>query len=148
MFAKINQLVKENIKNEVFLNAGLTVNTIEAATHEASGVIIDVMKYQLDNGKVKDLMSLFKGKKSEYDLLVGMMVKKYANRLNKYQGINNDAARSIAESIIPSVMKKLVADTVDHKKEEKGIFALFNWLSGYSVNFEEFFLKIHKLQIA
>lgn len=148
MFEKINLLVKENIKNEVFLNAGLTEKVIEAASHEASGVIIDVMKSQLDNGKAKDLMSFFEGKKSEHDLLVAMMVKKYTNRLNKYHGLSNSVSRDIAESIIPSVMKKLVADTNADKKEEKGIFALFNWLSGYSVNFEEFFLKMNNLQVA
>lgn len=148
MFEKINLLVKENIKNEVFLNAGLTEKVMEAASHEASGVIIDVMKSQLDNGKAKDLMSFFKGKKSEHDLLVAMMVKKYTNRLNKYHGLSNSVSRDIAESIIPSVMKKLVADTNADKKEEKGIFALFNWLSGYSVNFEEFFLKMNNLQVA
>jgi hypothetical protein len=146
MFEKINQLVKENIKNEVFINAGLNANVIEAVSHEASGVIIDVMKSHLDNGKAKDLMSFFKGKKSEHDLLVGMMMKKFANKLNKYHGLNNSISYDIAESIIPSVMKKLVTSTSDDKKEEKGIFALFNWLSGYSVNFEEFFLKINKLQ--
>lgn len=148
MFEKINQLVKENIKNEVFLNAGLTVNVIEAACHEASGVIIDVMKSQLDNGKAKDLMSFFKGKKFEHDLLVGIMVKKYANRLNKYHGLNNAISNDISKSIIPSVMKKLVAETSADKKEEKGIFAILNWLGGYNVNFEEFFLKMNTLKMA
>jgi len=148
MFEIINQLVKENIKNEIFLNAGLNINVIEAASHEASGVIIDVMKSQLDNGKAKDLMSFFKGKKFEHDLLVGIMVKKYANRLNKYHGLNNAISYDISESIIPSVMKTLIANTSADKKEEKGIFALFNWLSGNSVNFEEFFLKLNTLQLA
>lgn len=148
MFEKINLLVKENSKNEVFLNAGLNFEATETALHEASGVIIDVLKSQLDNGKAKDLMSFFKGKKSEFDLLEAMMTKKYANRLNKYHGLSNNVSRDIAESIIPSVMKKLVVDTNNEKVEEKGVFALFNWLSGYSVNFEEFFLKVNNVQLA
>jgi len=148
MFNKINQLVKESTKTEVFLNAGIAANAIEAANHEASGVIIDVMKSQLDNGKAKDLMNVFKGTKPEYDLLLNLMIKKYANRLNKYHGLSNDAARDIAESVIPPIMNKLVSDTGNDQKEENGIFALFNWLSGYTVNFEQFFTKLNSIQLA
>ena len=76
------------------------------------------------------------------------MVKKYTNRLNKYHGLNNAISNDISKSIIPSVMKKLVAETSADKKEEKGIFAILNWLGGYNVNFEEFFLKMNTLKMA
>jgi hypothetical protein len=148
MFEKLNQLVKENSKKEVFLSAGIAASSFESATHEASGVIIDILKSQLDNGKAKDLMSFFKGKKAESDLLLKMMINKYANRLNKYYTISSAAAKEIAEVLIPTVVKKFVAQTGNDKKEDKGIFALLNYLSGYTVNFEEFFLKIDKVQMA
>ncbi len=147
MFEKLNQLVKENIKNEVFLSAGISVNSLESASQEASGVIVDVLKSQIDNGKAKDLMNFFRGKKSESDLLLKMMVNKYANRLNKYYTISAVAAKEIAELIIPIVVKLFVAETNEGKKEEKGIFAIMNWLSGDTVNFEEFFLKMNRTQV-
>jgi hypothetical protein len=148
MFEKLNQLVKENIKSEVFLNGGIAVGSIEYASQEASGVIVDILKSQLEKGKAKDLMSFFKGKKAESDLLLSMMVNKYANRLNKYYTISANAAREIAETIIPTIMRLFVSQTNDGKKEEKKVFALLNWLSGYTVNFEEFFLKINPIQLA
>ena len=148
MFDKLNQLVIESSKKDVFLNAGIAASSFEAAMHEASGVIIDILKSQLDNGKAKDLMSFFKGKKAESDLLLKMMINKYANRLNKYYTISASAAKEIAEVLIPTVVKKFVAQTGNDKKEDKGIFALFNYLSGHTVNFEEFFLKMDKLQMA
>jgi hypothetical protein len=45
-------------------------------------------------------------------------------------------------------MVKFIKQTNEDKKEEKGVFALLNWLSGNTVNFEEYFLKINKLQLA
>ena len=148
MFEKLNQLVIENSKKDVFLSAGIAASSFESARHEASGVIIDILKSQLDNGKAKDLMSFFKGKKAESDLLLKMMINKYANRLNKYYTISSSAAKEIAEVLIPTVVKKFVAQTGDGKKQDQGIFALFNWLSGNTVNFEEFFLKMDKVQMA
>jgi hypothetical protein len=148
MFEKLNQLVKENTKEEVFLEAGIIKESFGAAISEASGVIIDVLKSQLDSGKARDLMSSFKGKKTEQDLLIKMMVKKYTNRLNSYHGIAPERASELASAVIPTVMKRFVLITSTDVKEEKGIFALLNWLSGNTVNFESFFLRMDEFQIA
>ena len=147
MFDKLNQLVRESAKSDVFLNAGINPNSVESATQEVSGVIIDILKSQLESGKARDLMSFFKGKKSESDLLLRMMINKYTNRLNKYYTISTTAAKEIAEAIIPAVVKKFVLITGNGKKEEKGIFAFFNWLSGNTVNFEYIFLKLNQTQM-
>ena len=148
MFDKINQLVKESSKTEVFLNAGLAANAIEAANHEASGVIIDVMKSQLDNGKAKDLMSFFKGIKSNRTLITSMMVKKYTNRLTQYYHISEIAAYQLAIAIIPSTVEQFVSQTDDQQKSENGFIQLLNWLSGNTVNFENFFLRTNQFQLA
>lgn len=148
MFDKLNQLVKENVKEEIFLEAGISKKFLGTAISEASGVIIDVLKAQLDSGKARDLMSSFKGKKTEQELLIKMMVKKYTNRLNSYHGITTDKASELALAVIPIVMKSFVLVTATNVKEENGIFALLNWLSGNTVNFESFFLRMDELQIA
>ncbi|MBD3749075.1 MAG: hypothetical protein IE931_06230 [Sphingobacteriales bacterium] len=148
MFNKINQWLQENVKNEVFLNAGIAKDSVEAVISEASGAVIDVLKSQLDSGKAKDLMSFFKGKKSEQEVLLKMMVKKYANRLNKYHAVAPAKAEELAKVVIPVAMKKCIAETTTDVKQEKGIFALLNWLSGNTVNFENFFLRMDYLQIA
>lgn len=148
MFEKLNQLLKENIKNEVFLNAGIKSDEIESAGHDASSVVIDVLKSQLENGKVNDLMSFFRGKKEECDLLFSMMIHKYAHRLNKYYTISSPDAKELAGVIIPLVMELFVVQAKADKNEEKWIFEILNWLSGYTVNFEEFFLKMNGLKMA
>ena len=104
MVTALNQIVRKNSTEHLFLSAGILPTQIEAAINEASGVMVDVLKNQLENGKALDLMSFFKGRKFEHDLLLGMMIKKYANRLNKYHGLNNNVSREIAENIIPSVI--------------------------------------------
>jgi hypothetical protein len=122
MFYKLNQLIKENTKEEIFLNAGIEKESLGAAISEASGVIIDVLKTQLDSGKVRDLMSSFKGKKTEQELLIKMMVKKYTNRLNSYHGVAPEKASELALAVIPTVMKRFVLITATNVKEEKFLF--------------------------
>jgi hypothetical protein len=148
MFNRLNQLVKENIKNEIFLNGGIQSDALESASQEASGVIVDVLKTQLDRGKAVDLMRFFKGKKVESDILLKMMINKFANRLNSYYCISVTSAKVIAENIIPKVMGIFVFQTNQSIKAENEIFALLNWLSGYTVNFENFFSRINGLQNA
>ncbi|MEO5909428.1 MAG: hypothetical protein ABIP95_01005 [Pelobium sp.] len=148
MFNKLNQLVKENAKKEVFLTAGIAESSLEAAVNEASGVMIDVLKSQLDNGKAKDLVSFFKGKKSDREALVRLMTNKYANRINKYYGISADDARGLSLLVIPSTMEKFTSMITEEKKEGNDIFPLLNWLSGNTVNFENFFLRMNQLQLA
>nr|MBC7611508.1 hypothetical protein [Pseudopedobacter sp.] len=148
MFYKLNQLVRENTKEEIFFEAGIAKESLGNAISEASGVIIDVLKSQLDSGKARDLMNSFKGKKTEQELLIKMMIKKYTNRLNSYHGISPEKSSELAFLVIPIVMKRFVLVTLTNVKEEKGIFALLNWLSGNTVNFESFFLRMDEVQIA
>lgn len=148
MFEKLNQLIKENVKAEVFLNAGIAHSLLESAVNEASGVIVDVLKSQLDSGKAKDLMMFFKSKESECLVVAKIIIYKYSNRLNKYYNLSSEQAKGLSQILIPVVLNKFIKQTIDSKKEEKGVFALLNWLSGNTVNFEDYFLKINKMQIA
>lgn len=148
MLEKLNHLLKESIKNEVFLNGGIPSIALDSASQEATGVIVDVLKSQLEKGKVRDLKNFFEGKKTESDALLKLMVNKFTNRLNKYYNISIASAKEISEKIIPKVMKIFVFETNQNNKSENEVFALLNWLSGYTVNFEKFFLKLNGLQPA
>ena len=140
MFEKLNQIVKES--EQVFLASNLDANIKSDAMCEATGVIVDVLKSQLDNGKADDLMSYFKNKQSDYQGLTMAMVNKYANRLNKYFNLSIGDSKKLSEQIIPVVMEKFVQQTMGNKKEENGLFTLMNLLSGNTVNFENFFSKL------
>ncbi len=146
MFEKLNQIVKES--EQTFLASDLSQNALNDAMHEASGVIVDVLKTQLDRGKANDLMSYFNGEQSNYPELTNAMVNKYANRLNSYFNLNIKDAKKLSEQAIPVIMNKFIQQTRQSKKEENGIISLLNWLSGNTVNFEHFFSKLNVVQLA
>ena len=141
MFEKLNQIVKES--DQAFLVSGLSVTAKNDAMCEASGVIVDVLKSQLDNGKANDLMLYFKANQTAYQDLTGLMVNKYAHRLNSYFNLNITDSKGLSEQIIPMVMGKFIVQIMGSKKETNGLFNLMNWLSGNTVNFEKFFLKLN-----
>ncbi len=146
MFEKLNQIVQES--KHTFLASEIENSAIDAAINEATGVIVDVLKSQLDNGKAGELMSFFRGKDAIYQNLTNIMVNKYAHRLNSYFNLNIKEARQLSEQVIPNVMNKFVKATVGIKKEESGVFTFLNWLSGNTVNFENFFLKLDLVPVA
>lgn len=148
MFGKLNQIVKENATNDVFLTAGIAENSLEAAVNEASGVMVDILKKQVEAGKAKDVLTFFRSKKSGREAIIMLMVKKYANRLDKYYGIGSVEANNLSNSIIPIVMDKFIIEIAEEKKDGNSIFPLLNWLSGNTVNFENFFIRTNQFQIA
>lgn len=148
MVTALNQIVRKNSTEHLFLSAGILPTQIEAAINEASGVMIDVLKNQLENGKALDLMSFFKGIKSNRTLITSMMVKKYTNRLTQYYHISEIAAYNLAVAILPVTVEQFVSQTDDQQKSENGFIQLLNWLSGNTVNFENFFLRTNQFQLA
>jgi hypothetical protein len=148
MFGKLNQIVKENASKEVFLTAGIAETSLEAAVNEASGVMIDILKRQVEAGKAKDVLTFFKSKKSGREAIIMLMINKYANRLNKYYGLSSVEAKKLSTSIIPVAMDKFILEIAEEKKEGNSIFPLLNWLSGNTVNFENFFKRTNQLQLA
>lgn len=149
MFEKLYQLVKENIGAEVLKDAAIPVELHESLVNEASGTIIDVLKSQIDKGKYNDLLAVFKVNHIENNILVRSIASKYANRLNKHYGIQIENAKKMADEVILVIMRKFVSMSkeVNHKNEN-GVFALFDKLSGYTINFETLFGKMTHTQLA
>ena len=149
MFEKLYQLVKENICAETMKDAAIPVELHESVVNEASGTIIDVLKSQIDKGRYNDLLAVFKVNHIENNVLVRTIASKYANRLNKYYGIQIENAKIMADKVILVIMMRFVSMSkeVNHKNEN-GVFALFNKLSGNTINFETLFGKIPHTQLA
>ncbi|MBC7653856.1 MAG: hypothetical protein H7098_05195 [Oligoflexus sp.] len=148
MFGKLNQIVKENTTKDVFLTAGIAENSLEAAVNEASGVMVDVLKQQIEAGKAKDVLTFFRSKKNGREAIIMLMVKKYENRLSKYYGLGSIEANTLSNSIIPTTMDKFIAIIAEDKKDGNSIFPLLNWLSGNTVNFENFFIRTNQFKLA
>ncbi len=147
MFKKLYQLVKENAGTAILENAEVPVKFQEAAMNEASGTIIDVLKSQLESGKLNDLVRFFQLTGFENNVLIRSIVKKYANRLNKHYEISTESSLKIAEELIPVVMKKFVF-LIRSNDKKQDVFSFLNILGGNTVNFEVLFGKINSLQLA
>jgi len=126
MFEKLFQLIKNNADKAVINNPQIAEKDREAVMTEASSSIIDVLKKQIESGRLKDLVAFFQLKGIYNNLLVNSMVNKFANRLNTYYNIAPNAAYKVAEELIPSVMVALVQQT----KNEKNMGILFSQLNG------------------
>jgi len=126
MFEKLFQLIKNNADKAVINNPQIAEKDREAVMTEASSSIIDVLKKQIESGRLKDLVAFFQLKGIYNNPLVNSMVNKFANRLNTYYNIAPNAAYKVAEELIPSVMVALVQQT----KNEKNMGILFSQLNG------------------
>ncbi|QEK53037.1 hypothetical protein FYC62_16170 [Pedobacter aquae] len=148
MFEKLYSIVKENLEPHLNEVGEISVSAHEAIINEASGTIIDVLKAQIDNGKVSDLVAFFSISSIDNTVLVRSIASKYAIRLNKYYGININIAKDFADKQMPIVMNKFIKVAKDNPKSANGMFAFFNKLSGYTVNFETLFGKMPQFQLA
>jgi hypothetical protein len=148
MFSNLYQLVKENAVSVIDENSLIPIKYKEAAINDASGTIVDVLKAQLDSGKLKDVVNFFHTSGTESSVLIMLICKKYANRLNRYYNIDMAQSNSIADKLIPTVMKKFVSSARKTETKEDGMFPILNWLSGNTINFESLLLKMNNFQLA
>src|SRR5690606_4844294 len=136
---KLYSIVKESMGNDLLGRLNLQPDSHESVINEASGTIIDVLKSQIDSGKIADLLSVFRVYHIEDNSLVRSMVSKYAIRLNKNYGILIGDAKKMAEEVMPLIMRKLVSTSKESDQDVNsgnGIYDLFNSLSGNTINFE------------
>lgn len=143
MFEKLHTLVKENLGKEKLVKAQVPEKFYDAIVNEASGTIIDVLKSQIEKGKHHDLWNVFMYSCVKNGQLIRSISSKYAMRLNKNYDVAIDKAQHMADDIIPAVMEKFVFMYRNNKdNDKKGIFTLFNNLSGNTINYEVFLSKI------
>lgn len=148
MFYNLHQTVTQNAVNVINQNSVVPTKFKTAAINDASGTIVDVLKAQLESGKLKELIKFFQTSGIENSLLITIISKKYANRLNRYYSINMDDAKNIADKLIPNVMNNFILITKQAPIKDDGMFSFLNWLSGNTVNFEALSLKMNTVSFA
>jgi hypothetical protein len=129
MFEKLFQLVKFNADKAIIDNPEIAAKDRESVITEASSAIIDVLKAQIETGKMKDLVTFFQLSGIYNNPIVNSMVNKFANRLNKYYGIAPNTAYTISEQLIPNVMVQMVQQSKNETKEF-GLGTMFSKLTG------------------
>jgi hypothetical protein len=144
MFEKLFLLVKNNAGTAVIDNPAIPVKYHEAVINEASSSIIEVLKGQVETGRIKDLIKFFQF--SGYNnSLVSSMVNRFAGKLNNFYGLDPNSAWSAANSLIPPVMKEIVKQS---KNEQNKEFGLTNLLSKLNGNRTDMKVLVNRMMVA
>ena len=145
MFEKLFLLVKNNAGMAVINNPVIPAASREAVINEASSSIIEVLKNQMESGRIGDLIKYFQFSGTYNESLVTSIINKFANRLNKFYSIDMPSAQAAANSLIPAVMKQLVQQSNSQQTKE---FALGNMLSQLNGNRADLSGLVNQLMIA
>ena len=130
MFEKLYLLVKNNAGTAVMSNPLIAEENREAVINDASSSIIEVLKGQVEGGKLKDFVHYFQFTGVFNNPLISGAVKKFANKLNNYYQIPPADAMLIAKALIPPVMQELIKESKSEQDKEFSLNALISKLSG------------------
>ena len=145
MFEKLFLLVKSNAGKAIMENPEIAEKDREAVINDASSSIIEVLKGQMEMGKLKDLVRYFQFPDIYKSPLVHSMVNKFASKLNKYYGIDPSSSLRIANSLIPPVMLDLIKQT---KSEQNKDFTLGSFLSKINGNRADLSALVNRMMVA
>lgn len=135
MFEKLFMLVKNNAGMAVIDNPVIPVKYHEAVINEASSSIIEVLKGQMENGKLKDMIKYFQFPGIYNNPLINSTVNKFANKLNNYYGIEPKEALATSKALIPQVMQELIQQSKEEQNNDFALGKLLTMLSGnYNTN--------------
>ncbi|GGH23226.1 hypothetical protein [Mucilaginibacter phyllosphaerae] len=145
MFEKLFLLVKNNAEAAVINNPVVPQKYHEAVMNDASSSIIEVLKSQMESGKLKDLVKYFQFSAIYENPLINSAVNKFANKLNNFYNISTAEAMKIADGLIPPVMHQIMEQS---KGEQNKEFALSAILSKISGNVTDMGLLLTQMRIA
>lgn len=145
MFEKLFLLVKNNAGRAVIDNPVIAAKDRDAVIIEASSSIIEVLKNQMENGKLNDLIKFFQYSGIYSTALISSMVNRFANKLNNFYGVEPDAAHDTASMLIPDVLQQLIIESKSGVQQE---FALGNMLSNLNGNRADLNVLVNSMMVA
>lgn len=134
MFEKLFMLVKNNAGKAVMENPLIAAEDRYAVINEASSSIIEVLKGQMENGKLKDLVKYFQFSELFSNPLIGKVVRRFAGKLNEFYDIEAAEALSIANALIPPVMKELIKQSKSEQNKEFALSSFLSKINGYGAD--------------
>ena len=102
----------------------------EAIINEASSSIIEVLKGQMESGRLKDIVRYFQYPEIYQNPLVNSVVNKFAGKLNKYYGMENAVALRVANDLMPPVMNELIRQSKVEQNKDFGLGAFLSMING------------------
>jgi hypothetical protein len=114
--------------------------------NDASSSIIEVLKGQLESGKLKDLVKYFQFSAIYDNPLINSAVNKFANKLNNFYNISMAEAMKIADKLNPAGYAPI--DGRIKRRGEQRLFALSSILTKISGNVTDMGLLLNQMRIA
>lgn len=130
MFEKLFLLVKNNAGKAVMDNPEIPEKYREAIINEASSSIIEVLKGQMESGKLKDLVKYFQYPDIYNNPLVNSVINKFSTKLNRYYGMDPASALRTANSLMAPVMLELIRQSKSEQNKDFGLGAFLSKING------------------
>jgi len=134
MFEKLFILVKNNAGKAIIDNPLIPEKNREAVMNDASSSIIEVLKGQMETGRLKDLVKYFQFSGIYNNPLITSATNKFANKLNNFYGIEPKEALVIANDLIPAVMQELIQQSKSAQNKDFALNSLLSKLNGNNIN--------------
>src|ERR1700744_486447 len=134
MFEKIFNLVKVKDGTAIIDNPSIPEKMREAALNDASSAIIEVLKSQVETGRLKDLVKYFQFAGIYENPLITSATNKFANKLNNYYGVDSKTALEISQKFIPQVMQDLIQQSKSAQNKDFALSTLISKITGTVVN--------------
>ncbi|MFZ4752926.1 MAG: hypothetical protein ACOYLG_06240 [Chitinophagaceae bacterium] len=134
MLEQLFNLIQNESEQEIIQNPAIPNEHNSHAVGLATDSIFSGFQNALSSGGLKDVLGMFGGKSSpdSSNPLVGGMVNNLVKNLMTKFGIDNTMAVSIASSLIPNVLNKLISKTNDPSDNGFDINGIIGSLTGNS----------------
>ncbi|TSD62948.1 hypothetical protein FFF34_018520 [Inquilinus sp. KBS0705] len=129
MFEKLFLLVKNNAGLAVINNPAINESSRDAVINDATSSIIEVLKNQVESGKLKDMVKYFQFSGVYDNPLITSAVNRFAGKLNMFYSMDMDTANVTANQLIRPVMQELIRQSKEDQNKEFGLSALLAKLS-------------------
>jgi len=145
MFEKLFLLVKNNAGMAVINNPAITEGNRDAVINDATSSIIEVLKNQVESGKLKDMVKYFQFSGVYDNPLITSAINKFANKLNMFYNMDMEAATATSNQLIRPVMQELIRQSKEEQNKEFALGTLITKLSG---NVADMGMLLNQLRIA
>ncbi|HEY1038925.1 MAG TPA: hypothetical protein VGF30_05940 [Bacteroidia bacterium] len=130
MFDNLLKLVQENAGDAIINNNAVPNEKNNEAINLTTNSIFDTLKSQASGGGMNNIMDMFNTATPPNETIMSGMNSNVTSSLMNQLGINNSQAASIAASIIPQVMNKLVSKTNDPSDNSFDMNSILGSLGG------------------
>jgi hypothetical protein len=134
MLEQLFNLVKDESQNEIINNPAIPNEMNNHAVGLATESVFSGLQNALANGGLQDVLSIFNGNSnnSNSNPIVGGIANSLVKSLMNKFGIDSPMAQNIADSLIPTILGKLVSRTNDPSDNGFDINGIIGALTGGS----------------